>query len=270
MTQFKSTMEILKILEKSNCRECGLPSCLVFSLAVFKGEKSLSDCPRLDPDMARQYEPDAPVLSEPHTASRQDGEESIEALRKQITGIDLAAAANRIGGAYDGSKLTLKVMGKDFSVDAAGRLFSDIHINQWVAGPFFNYILNGRGLPPRGKWVPLRELKGGLTWHAFFIRRCEKPLKDLADTYPDFFKNLMKIFNGRPVQNHYQSDISLVLFPLPRLPLLICYWKPDEGLPSTLNLFFDITADKNLPMESLYGIGAGLANMFEKLALRHG
>jgi hypothetical protein len=61
-----------------------------------------------------------------------------------------------------------------------------------------------------------------------------------------------------------------VLHPLPNIPIMICYWKPDEGLASSLNLYFDTTADDNLDIGSLFSLGAGLAQMFEKLSHRHG
>jgi len=262
----KNTGEILQLLDKSNCRECGFATCLVFALAVFRGEKSLGDCPRVDPDIAEQY---GCGVKPESNASPETEDERLASLQEQIRDIDLAAAADRTGGRYAGGKLTVKVLGKDFSVDAEGRLSSDIHINTWVAGPVLNYILKGQGLPLSGKWVPLRELKGGREWDNFFVKRCEEPLKRIADTYTDFFEDLVHIFNGKQVQNHYQSDITLVLYPLPRVPLMVCYWKPEDGLPSTLNLFFDANAGKNLPIESIYSIGAGLAVMFEKLALRH-
>jgi hypothetical protein len=54
------------------------------------------------------------------------------------------------------------------------------------------------------------------------------------------------------------------------VPILICYWKPDDGLESDLNLFFDATAEENLNIESLFTLGTGLAIMVEKLGLRHG
>jgi hypothetical protein len=72
------------------------------------------------------------------------------------------------------------------------------------------------------------------------------------------------------VEHHYQSDISLVLHPLPKLPMLICYWKPEDGMASDLNIFFDANAEMNLPIESIYTLGVGLVVMFEKIALRHG
>jgi len=51
---------------------------------------------------------------------------------------------------------------------------------------------------------------------------------------------------------------------------MICYWGPEDGLASSLNVFYDETADKNLDIGSIFTLGAGLTQMFEKLAQRHG
>ncbi|MEJ2638517.1 MAG: (Fe-S)-binding protein [Desulfosarcinaceae bacterium] len=42
-----SVMEILKRLPKSNCRECGEPTCMVFAVRMAEGVKSVEDCPPL-------------------------------------------------------------------------------------------------------------------------------------------------------------------------------------------------------------------------------
>ena len=43
-----SIMEILKLLPKTNCRECGQPTCMVFATQVAEGAKGPEDCPPLD------------------------------------------------------------------------------------------------------------------------------------------------------------------------------------------------------------------------------
>ena len=40
-------MAILKMLPKTNCRECGQPTCMVFAVAVTEGVKGAEDCPPL-------------------------------------------------------------------------------------------------------------------------------------------------------------------------------------------------------------------------------
>jgi ArsR family metal-binding transcriptional regulator len=39
--------EVLKMLPKTNCRECGEPTCMVFAVAVTEGVKGAEDCPSL-------------------------------------------------------------------------------------------------------------------------------------------------------------------------------------------------------------------------------
>lgn len=267
MAELKNTMEIFKLLDKSNCRECNEKTCLAFAGAVFQGKRKLHECPRLSPDIIKQY---GAEKVEKTAATEQDREAAVAGLKRKITEIDLPSAAERLGGIFSNGKLTIKMLGKDVHVDSDGNLSSDIHLHSWVTIPLLNYIIGGAGVPVSGKWVPFRELKNGKTWAPLFGQRCEKPLKKVADTYTDLFEDMIVIFNGREVEKHYSADISLVLHPLPRVPILICYWKPEEGLESSLNLFFDSTAEENLNIESLYALATGLVIMFEKISLRHG
>ena len=46
-------LEILKLLPRTNCRQCGEPTCMVFAARAAEGVKGASDCPPLAPE-ARQ------------------------------------------------------------------------------------------------------------------------------------------------------------------------------------------------------------------------
>ena len=266
MTRIQNAMEIFKLLEKSNCRKCNELTCLAFAAAVFKGTRQIEECPELAPDIVALYSDG----KQKGRTMDQDAEENILRMQQKIEKIDLAEAASLLGGVYSKGKLTLKILGKDFSVDQKGRCSSDIHINSWVTAPVLQYILEGSGSPVSGNWVPLRELEGGKDWYRLFGQRCEKPLKKVADTYTDLFEHLVRLFNGRQVEGHFDSDISVVLHPLPKVPMLICYWKPEDGLDSDLHLFFDDTVEANLSIEYLYALATGLVLMLEKIAQRHG
>ena len=43
-------IEILKLLPKTNCRECGEPTCMVFANRMTEGAKRPDDCPPLNAD----------------------------------------------------------------------------------------------------------------------------------------------------------------------------------------------------------------------------
>jgi len=262
----KNAMEIFLLLDKSNCRACGEKTCLAFAGAVFKNQKKIDRCPKLEQSIIERFS------DEPQNQSiiEQNRNEYLKMMRNAIAGLDLEAAAERVGAQFSRDRLTLKVLGKNFSVDTQGNLAADIHINSWVAVPFLDYIINSKGLPPSGNWVSFRELREGQERYPLFQKRCEAPMKRIADTYTDLFDDLVRIFGGKQVQRQFESDIAVVLHPLPRVPLMICYWLPEDGLESSLNVFFDHTADANLTIGSVFTLGTGLTQMFEKLALRHG
>lgn len=266
MPKPKNAMEIFKLLDKSNCKKCGLKTCLAFAGAVFMGQKRLEECPKLDKATIERFSGEA----ENQNIIEQNRDEYLEKLQNDISNIDLAKASKRIGAQFSDNKLTLKILGKAFSVDIKGKLFAKIHINPWVVIPFLDYIINGKGLPVSARWVSFRDLKGGKERYPLFQKRCEEPMKRVADTYTDLFDDLVHIFGGKQVEKQFKSDISVVLDILPRVPMMICYWLPEESLESSLNIFFDETADKNLSIGSIFTIGAGLTQMFDKLALRHG
>jgi hypothetical protein len=268
MAEMNNLMELFQLLDKSNCRKCNEKTCLAFAAAVFQGRKSITECPKLTPEIIARFSGDPAAERTPTIEENRD--EYLASLKQEITGIDMAEAAARTGGRFNGERLTLKIMGKDFSVDRRGNLFADIHVNPWVAMPFLYYVMHGEGVNPTGNWVSLRELKDGGERYPLFQKRCEEAMKRVADAYTDLFDDLVHIFSGRQVAEQFASDISVVLDPLPKVPIMICYWRPEDGLASTLNVFFDETADRNLDTGALFSLGAGLAVMFEKLALRHG
>ncbi|MBS0014692.1 MAG: Fe-S cluster protein, partial [Desulfobacterales bacterium] len=42
--------EILKMLPKTNCRQCGLATCMVFAAQAADGGRGADDCPELNPE----------------------------------------------------------------------------------------------------------------------------------------------------------------------------------------------------------------------------
>lgn len=266
MSQPKNALSIFQLLDKSNCRECGEKTCMAFAGAVFTGRRRLEECPRLDRKLLEAH---AESFQAPLDVS-QDRDAYIDRLKSLLKHLDMDAAAKRTGGRFENGRLTIKVMGKDFSITAEGTISTDIHVNPWVAAPFLYYVLHGKELSPTGDWRSFRELTDGRERYPLFQKRCEEPMKQVADHYPDLFNDMVHIFSGRQVAGQFQSDISVVLHPLPKVPLMVCYWLPDEGMQSSLTLFFDWTADQNLDIGSIFSIGAGLAQMFAKIAQRHG
>lgn len=266
MAQFKNAMEVFKLLPGTNCRKCMVPTCLAFAVAAFKGDRPLRDCPYLAGSIREQYEGQSPnwVIKE------QEYQKALEPLKREVSTIDFASAAGRLGAALSGDRLVIRSLGKEFQVSPDGSVISACHVHAWITVPLLNYIVSCSGDTPSGKWVPFRELKDGVTWGPLFADQFETPLKHVADANPDLFETMIQVFNGRPEPSPIDADISIALQPLPRLPILICYWKPDDGLESFLKVLVDTTAENNLNIESIFILCVGLMRMFAKVADSHG
>ncbi len=265
MSKIKTPLEVYTLLPKSNCGECRVSTCMAFAAAIIKQEIRPADCPHLDTATRARLE----GTVERQVTLERIQEETLKDLQKKIATIDLSARAERLGARSNGETLVVKCLGRDFEIDAQGTVMSQCHTHAWFSIPLLTYVLSSKGEDIAGRWVPFRELENGKTWNPLFERRCEQPLKHLADTHGELFEDLIGMFSGISSFNNFSSDISVVLYPLPKVPVLVCYWKPEEDLESRLHLFFDDTAERNLSIESLFTLGTGLVRMLEKIMQKH-
>ncbi|HEY5998602.1 MAG TPA: DUF3786 domain-containing protein [bacterium] len=262
----RNPLDVYRHLPRTNCGECGARGCMAFAAAVLADERRPRDCPYLSPEAAAAVDA---YLGERRGVW--DGQQDeLQELRAGVAALDFAAAAARIGGRVEGGRLVVKCLGKDFQIAPDGSIGSDCHTHAGLAIPLLRYVLHARGGEPTGRWVPFRELSQAAAGRAsLFEQRCERPLGRLLDAHTGLISDLIDLFAGERSVNLFGSDLSLVLYPLPRLPLLVCWWKPDEGMESSLHLFFDETAIGQLSDAWIHGLCAGLADMFEKIVRRH-
>ncbi|MCB2187171.1 MAG: DUF3786 domain-containing protein [Deltaproteobacteria bacterium] len=265
MPEFASPLDVYKVLPKTNCRDCGLPTCLAFAVHLLKGQKPAQACPHLDDETLAEL-PAGQVQEE---TPQNEIAAALDGLRERVCALDLSAAAERLGLAMKDGRVVIPVLGKEFGVGPDG-IVSACHVNAWLTLPLLQYVSQGAGRQPTGRWLPLRDLPGGADWRLFFEHRCEKPLKKVIDEHTSLFEMLIEVFSARPAPREFDSDIAVVLHPLPQVPMLLCYWPPEDGMESSLHVFFDETAADNLGVEPLYYLGTGLVTMFGKIARTHG
>ncbi|TKB07964.1 DUF3786 domain-containing protein [Desulforhopalus sp. IMCC35007] len=262
----KNAMEIFALLDKSNCRLCGEKTCLAFAGAVYTGLKKISECPHLSPEQKALYENKV----DPAVTTKSDEDQYVSELKRKLRGLDYEEVATRVAGEKQGDLLKVNVLGKPFAFDKDAQFRTDLHIISWLVVPALEYVCNSKGYVPAGDWISFREIPGGREKYGLFHIRGEAVLKSLADKYPDFFDDVIHMFDGESVEQQFESDISVVLHPLPLVPMMICYWKPEEGMASSLNIFYDATVHDNLGVESAFFLGTGIAQMLEKIARHHG
>lgn len=265
MKVFNNALEAFQLLPKTNCKECGEKTCLAFAGAVFTGKAGLGKCPYVSEEALTQYGGQKSAVN----PIEEEFMAVIKKLQTRLLSLDLSERAKTIGATYSEGFITLPIMGKLFSIDNSSNVKTDIHVNGWVLGSVLHYVNSSEGLPLSNKWVPLRELPSGRDWYPLFAQQCEAVLKGVADKYPDLFADLVEMFEGTKVDDQFQSDVAVALLPLPLVPILICYWEPEDGMESSLSVFFDETGENNLGIEGIYNLGVGIAFMLERLSKVH-
>lgn len=266
MSSLNSPVAILRLLEKTNCRECGEKTCMAFASKVFQGRRRLHECPRLDRQVFEEMDEGIKVKSDVDV----ERDKLAEELQEKAAKINLQERADAIGGQYKDGCLQVSVMGKNVALDQNGTFHAQIHLHSYITIPILSYIVYGQGKEPLGQWTSLRELPGGREYEGLYRQRIELPLKDLASQYAELFENILLTFSGIRVEDKFDSDLCLMLHPLPKVPLILCYWSAEDGMQPDLKMFFDSTAVDNMGgIRPLHTMTAGLASMFLKIAQRH-
>ncbi len=265
-------LDILKRLPKTNCRECGLPTCMAFAATVLKEPRSIDRCPHATEDLEAVREKIPANLVQSPQALR---DELLEKLKKDIGRLDFDARAKKLGAARAGEHLVLRCLGKQFYLDRKGNLHSTCHVNNWVHLPILNYAAQAQGLDPTGAWVRFQDLQNASDWTRFFSHRCEKGLQEMLESDPDLLfdtLDLFAAFHPKALQGEAfeKADYLAVLKPLPKVPILIACWKAEDLFAPTLSLLFDRSAEVNLGAQAIYLLTMGLIEMFRRIITRHG
>ncbi|MBI4650632.1 DUF3786 domain-containing protein [Candidatus Desantisbacteria bacterium] len=121
------------------------------------------------------------------------------------------------------------------------------------------YLAECKDLCPTGKYQALHEIKGG---QFFFRGSHELPLARLAGKFgkdADAFYKKGVSLGG--IKAPY-GDMSILLYPFPKIPLVYIFWKEDDEFPARITLLFDETAEKHLLLEGLWGTAFFTTNIF--------
>ena len=161
-------------------------------------------------------------------------------------------------GYDDGRGLyVIKSFGIDFYVSASERrIFSDspksiIFLDKFK--DFFRlsllwYLSSAKDIPSTGRLIRPIDVKGG---QRFFTGTHLLPLDRVAAVYGRDRDKFIKrgIEFGAEEASH--GDASLILFPLPRVPITLILWLEDEEFPARADLLFDSTCDLQIGLSDI-------------------
>ncbi|MEW6428553.1 MAG: DUF3786 domain-containing protein [Thermodesulfobacteriota bacterium] len=255
--------DIVKRTPKSNCGDCGYPSCLAFGVAVTTQGDDPGKCPHLNREGLQLDS--SPKAGDVH----QRDLELVRHLKGKIAGLDFTALAPKLGGALSPSgAMLLSYLGRQTAVSGDGILLD----GKEPEDPrdqilLYNYLAFGGGEPPAGDWIGMESMPNSISKVKTLETYCENRLADLLDGAARERITAAAGRAGGSLLAGGSTDLSLLVPVLPMLPLAVHFWKsePEDGFAARVKILFDRTATGFLDIESLVFCAERMAERFEEL-----
>lgn len=249
-----NTIELYKLLPRKNCGECPQKLCMPFAFDVTKGKTDISQCPLLSEQQIQGIR-DSLVISDWR-------EDLIAKLRDDIKKINYSKIAKDIGGELNGDAMILKYLGEEFFISSDGEITTQDKATPRAKILLLNYIKTGGKGDLSGRWVSFSELKNGMLKYATFKGECEDALNVLFSSSMDKAASVLTRL-GAIEQDGFHARCAWRIYLLPKIPVLILYWKDEEDFPSQTKILFDSVSDRFLDVESLVFLVEGLIENIE-------
>jgi hypothetical protein len=111
------------------------------------------------------------------------------------------------------------------------------------------YLTHGKDIPLSGELVRPSDLPGG---EIFSKGTHVLPLHKIAEQFGSNYDLFLEKGNKLGATHLDYGDISLMLFPLPRIPTALIVWSGDDEFPSRASLLFDSTCLSHLSTDILW------------------
>jgi hypothetical protein len=263
-----TVMEVLKNLPRTNCGECGQPTCLAFATRVIKEGEDLNKCPHLtgagaDMGQAVRAQQEAGV-----GRRRESIAISLEVLQEKVAPLDFAALAEGLGATYgeeaDRPYLSLNYFGHRLQVFKDElRYPAGVTGDPWDAILLYNYIAAQGREPVAGRWIAYNSLPNSVS-KAKTLARLERKLADHFAGQAAGLKERVSQLGGEIVAVGEDADVQAVFWPLPKVPLLLSFWdaEAEEGFAPQAHWLFDASVTGYLDLEAMLFL---VEHMMERL-----
>lgn len=188
----------------------------------------------------------------------------VEGLRAELAAVDPVVLAARAGAVYRApatgpGEMRFAVWGREVSVGvpgfvardpAAGRE-SDPGTQALVA----YFLRTTDGSPEEGRWISFSELPDGV----FYFRAFQGYTGDaIIRGFGGDMAALSRASEKLGGRRGTEGDLAFSFRALPRVPLLLVWWRGDEEFPPSAKLLFDASAGRHLPTDVCAILGAAL------------
>jgi hypothetical protein len=250
-----------QVLPRTNCRDCGYPTCLAFASMVVSEKLPLAKCPHLSPETLAHYQP---ILDAQHAEGRWTKKDmaadALQWARERSAGMRLEDLPARVGGRLvvtaDGqATLELPYFTDTVVIRPEAIQKKDgTALNRWEQVFIYNHLAQGGSALPTEDWRGFEQIPNTVSKIKSMQRHVEAPLVARFRGHLPALARAARALGARDVSGRVGSaDAAFQFQPLPRIPLLLLFWDeaPDDGLTAGVKLLFDATITEHLDIESI-------------------
>ena len=262
-------LDIFKRTPKTNCGECGHPTCLAFGAAVAKTGEDPTRCPHIDLTGLELGNKEA---EEMENLARDRDLALVAHLKSKVAELDFSAIAGPLGASWkaaDPDLLIFSYLGREVRLAKNGILMNGAEPedprDQIL---LYNYVSQAGGRAPDNNWVGLESLPNTISKVRTLATYCEEPLARLfADKDTEVIRGLGEKMGALPGPGT-SGSVEMSVPVLPLLPQYLLFWQadPEDGFEAKVKVLFDQYVLDFLDVESLVFSAERMAERFGELA----
>jgi hypothetical protein len=273
-------LEFIKLTPRTNCGECGYPTCLAFAAAVTKGGEQPDKCPYIDKSgLGEEFNTQERGSDGLEGVARLLDEKDLALvahLKEKTSGVDFASVADFLGCTWTGTdkdSLRFKFLAQDVELSHKGILIN----GEEPEDPrdqvlLYNYIHFGAtGRKPQLEWIGMESLPNSISKIRTLRVYCEERLAThftgktelLVKTAPD----VGAVLQENPEQS---CSAAFLVSVLPHLPLFVLFWdeEKEDNFPAKVKVLFDENVSDYLDIESLVFASERMAERWVELSTK--
>jgi hypothetical protein len=258
------------VLPKTNCRDCGFPTCLAFAAKVVSEKHPLRDCPHLAADLLARCEVE---LAEQYALGKwlkkDMAEDALQWAKSKAASLAVEDLPARIGGELIriGTEKVLRLPYFNEHLHIIGTTVtrsdgSDLTRYEQVF--ILNHLAQGGSRPPSGRWKGFIEFPNTVSKMVSMKSAVEEPLIGRFSGRTEELRERAMELGAMPLPaNEGSADVAVLFTPLPRVPVVLLFWDavPGDDVESQAKLMFDETMLEHLDIESIVFLSERLRHL---------
>lgn len=260
-----------KVLPKTNCKDCGFPTCLAFAGMVVSQKHPLENCPHIAPDilasakkeLEQQYKDGKWVQKDMAT-------EALELAKKRAASMKPEDIAARTGACVKtiGRTPTLILPCFNKILHITRETIKDEQGNPLEKNDqtfVFIHMARGGIKKPTGTLKSFKEFPNTVSKTAVMEDNVESPLKKAFSGKTNRLETACAAIGGKNVKDRFESgDIAFEFMAFPKVPVTLLFWDAEEGFEAEAKLLFDETVVEHLDIESIIFLSEHLLKQLTK------